>query len=139
MFSCSELGGNPFVCNCHLAWLSEWLRAGGVGGVAAQCAAPAHLSGSPLADIPPTEFKCASGADAGCLGDDYCPPACACAGTVVRCSRANLTEVPSGLPPETSELYLDVNRIRELQPDRLKHLKHLTRLYACVEKGRGSI
>lgn len=42
--------------------------------------------------------------DQGCLGDNYCPPKCTCMGTVVRCSRAKLTEIPRGIPAETSEL-----------------------------------
>ena len=65
----------------------------------------------------------------GCLGDDYCPPQCSCAGSVVRCSRSRLTEIPRGIPPETTELYLDVNDIRTVQPERLAHLTILTRLY----------
>jgi len=42
--------------------------------------------------------------DQGCLGDNYCPPKCTCTGTVVRCSRVRLQEIPRGIPPETSEL-----------------------------------
>ncbi|KAL2716190.1 protein slit isoform X3 [Vespula squamosa] len=64
----------------------------------------------------------------GCLGDDYCPPQCNCAGSVVRCSRAQLTEIPRGIPPETTELYLDENDIKTIQPERLNHLRILTKL-----------
>lgn len=42
--------------------------------------------------------------DQGCLGDNYCPPKCTCIGTVVRCTRAKLTEIPKNIPVETSEL-----------------------------------
>lgn len=42
--------------------------------------------------------------DQGCLGDNYCPPKCTCIGTVVRCTRAKLTEIPKNVPVETSEL-----------------------------------
>jgi hypothetical protein len=42
--------------------------------------------------------------DQGCLGNDYCPDKCTCTGTVVRCSRVRLQEIPRGIPPETSEL-----------------------------------
>lgn len=66
--------------------------------------------------------------DQGCLGENYCPPMCSCTGTVVRCSRANLKEIPRGIPPETSELYLDFNDINRIQADRISHLKALTRL-----------
>lgn len=74
----------------------------------------------------------------GCLGENYCPPKCTCTGTVVRCSRAKLKEIPRGIPPETSELYLDVNEIRTIHADRISHLKSLTRLWVqhnfCVLK-----
>lgn len=66
--------------------------------------------------------------DQGCLGENYCPPMCSCTGTVVRCSRAQLKEIPRGIPPETSELYLDFNEIGRIQTDRISHLKSLTRL-----------
>lgn len=69
------------------------------------------------------------GDSVGCLGDDYCPPQCNCAGSIVRCSRSRLTEIPRGIPPETTELYLDVNDIKTIHPERLNHLKILTRLW----------
>ena len=34
----------------------------------------------------------------------YCPPECTCTGTVVRCSRKKLTEVPKDIPLDTTEL-----------------------------------
>ncbi|XP_065344323.1 protein slit [Cloeon dipterum] len=127
-----NLEGNAFNCNCHLAWLGEWLRrrwGADASSTGARCSAPLRLRGAALAQAASHEFKCGADAgDAGCLGADYCPPACSCAGTVVRCSRANLTAVPDNLPPETTELYLDTNMITSVEPDKLKHLKHLTRL-----------
>ena len=68
------------------------------------------------------------GNDVGCLGDNYCPPECTCTGTIVRCSHAKLSDIPKGIPAETSELYLDVNEIGAIDTQRLKHLKSLTRL-----------
>lgn len=46
----------------------------------------------------------AGDSDHGCLGENYCPPKCTCTGTIVQCSRAKFTEIPRGLPLETSEL-----------------------------------
>lgn len=80
-----------------------------------------------LVNDPPTILR-PSDDSVGCLGDDYCPPQCNCAGSVVRCSRSQLTEIPRGIPPETTELYLDVNDIKTIQPERLNHLRILTRL-----------
>ena len=64
----------------------------------------------------------------GCLGENYCPPSCTCTGTIVRCSHANLKTVPEGIPKETTELYLDVNQIAEIDTERIQHLKSLARL-----------
>lgn len=45
-----------------------------------------------------------SGNDDDCSGSVYCPPECQCQGTAVRCSRAHLTQIPRGIPPDTTEL-----------------------------------
>ncbi|BES89823.1 Slit protein [Nesidiocoris tenuis] len=119
---------NPFVCNCHLGWFSEWVRRKELLAGSPRCAHPPRLKDVPIHEIPQHEFKCTNDNDQGCLGDNYCPPKCSCAGTVVRCSRAKLTEIPRGIPAETSELYLDVNDITTIQAERLNHLKYLARL-----------
>ncbi|XP_044259557.1 protein slit isoform X2 [Tribolium madens] len=119
---------NPFMCNCHLAWFSEWLKNKGLSGSTPKCAGPPRVKDVLIKELPKNEFKCTSDNDQGCLGENYCPPKCSCTGTVVRCSRAKLTEIPRGIPPETSELYLDINEISAIQADRISHLKSLTRL-----------
>ncbi|XP_017781049.1 PREDICTED: protein slit [Nicrophorus vespilloides] len=119
---------NPFICNCHLAWFSEWLKSKGLSGSAPKCAMPPRVKDVLIKELPQSEFKCTSDNDQGCLGENYCPPMCSCTGTVVRCTRAKLKEIPRGIPPETSELYLDVNEIQSIQADRISHLKSLTRL-----------
>ncbi|KAJ8952957.1 hypothetical protein NQ318_006574 [Aromia moschata] len=145
---------NPFMCNCHLAWFSEWLKNRGLSGSSPKCAGPNRVKDVLIKELPKTEFKCTSknrtyeyvavertdsvtirnflsfqgDNDQGCLGENYCPPMCSCTGTVVRCSRANLKEIPRGIPPETSELYLDFNNVDRIQADRISHLKSLTRL-----------
>ncbi|CAG9832668.1 unnamed protein product [Diabrotica balteata] len=106
---------NPFMCNCHLAWFSDWLKNKGLSGSPPRCAGPDRVKDVLIRELPKTEFKCLSDSDQGCLGENYCPPMCSCTGTVVRCSRANLKEIPRGVPPETSELYLDFNDIDRIQ------------------------
>lgn len=123
-----NLLSNPFICNCHLAWFSEWLQKHDLSGGSPRCHSPPRVKDVPIHELPHHEFKCTSDNDQGCLGDNYCPPKCTCTGTVVRCSRVRLQEVPRGIPPETSELYLDVNEIQTVHADRLSHLKSLTRL-----------
>lgn len=111
-----------------MAWFSDWLRKKALNGGAARCAAPAKLRDVQIKDLPHNEFKCTSDSNGGCLGEDYCPPMCTCTGTVVRCSRNKLTEIPRGIPTETSELYLESNEISIIHQERIRHLKSLTRL-----------
>lgn len=127
---CRNLASNPFNCNCHLAWFAEWLRKKSLNGGAARCAAPAKVRDVQIKDLPHNEFKCSSDNNEGCLGDGYCPPTCTCTGTVVRCSRNQLKEIPRGIPAETSELYLESNEIEQIHYERIRHLRALTRL--CV-------
>ncbi|XP_043587726.1 protein slit isoform X1 [Bombus pyrosoma] len=122
-----NMQSNPLSCNCHLAWFAGWLRKRDMSGIVGHCHDPPRLKSAIIKDIPHHEFKC-NNDSVGCLGDDYCPPQCNCAGSVVRCSRSQLTEIPRGIPPETTELYLDVNDIKTIQPERLNHLRILTRL-----------
>ncbi|KAK0167887.1 hypothetical protein PV327_001742, partial [Microctonus hyperodae] len=118
---------NPLSCNCHLAWFAEWLTTHEMPGIIGRCHDPPRLKDAHVKDIPRHEFKCNSDS-VGCLGDDYCPPRCQCAGSVVSCLRSHLTEIPRGIPPETTELLLGVNDIKTIQPERLNHLRMLTRL-----------
>lgn len=111
-----------------MAWFSDWLRKRGLSGAVPRCAAPLKVRDTPIKELPHHEFKCLTDADQGCLGEGYCPPSCSCTGTVVRCSRNNLTEIPRGIPSETSELYLESNKIKMILKDRISHLKSLTRL-----------
>lgn len=111
-----------------MAWFSDWLRKRGLSGSSPRCAAPAKVRDVPIKDLPHHDFKCLTDADEGCLGEGYCPPSCTCTGTVVRCSRNKLKEIPKGIPSETSELYLESNEISMIHQDRISHLKSLTRL-----------
>lgn len=123
-----NLASNPFTCNCHLAWFSDWLRKTQLTGTPPRCASPAKVKDVAIKELPHHEFKCTGENDQGCLGEGYCPPSCTCTGTVVRCSRNSLSEIPKGIPSETTELYLESNNISVIHSDRIRHLKSLTRL-----------
>lgn len=123
-----NLASNPFTCNCHLAWFSDWLRKKQLSGTPPRCSAPAKVKDVAIKELPHHEFKCTGEHDQGCLGEGYCPPSCTCTGTVVRCSRNALNEIPKGIPTETTELYLESNNISMIHSDRIRHLKSLTRL-----------
>uniref|UniRef100_A0A182PQM3 Protein slit n=1 Tax=Anopheles epiroticus TaxID=199890 RepID=A0A182PQM3_9DIPT len=123
-----NLASNPFRCNCHLAWFSDWLRKRQLNGPSARCTSPSKVRDVPIKDLPHFDFKCTSDMDQGCLGEGYCPPSCTCTGTVVRCSRNKLKEIPKSIPAETTELYLESNDISMIHSNRISHLKALTRL-----------
>ncbi|XP_069958777.1 protein slit-like isoform X2 [Cherax quadricarinatus] len=123
-----NLEGNPLRCNCHMGWLAEWLRSQRSTTGVPKCQSPPHLRDILITEVPSSQFAC-EGDEPGCFGvEERCPPECRCEGTVVRCSRARLRQIPKGIPSHATELYLDVNEITELDADRLSHLTALTRL-----------
>lgn len=77
----SRLHSNHLFCDCHLAWLSQWLRQRPTIGLFTQCAAPAQLRGLNVAEIQKNEFSCsgegareAVGTGAGTrMGSQICP------------------------------------------------------------------
>lgn len=123
-----NLISNPFNCNCHMGWFAEWVREKGFVENGPRCASPDALKNRAIHSLSVHDFQCTDNNEAGCLGENYCPPSCTCTGTIVRCSHANLKRIPEGIPRETSELYLDVNKIESIDIERIKHLSSLTRL-----------
>ncbi|XP_056004929.1 slit homolog 2 protein-like isoform X2 [Ostrea edulis] len=141
-----NLESNPFNCNCHMGWLSSWLKKSNVVTGVPMCFLPTRHKNVPMLSIKEGEFTCPTDMDVGCntgispccsetvdiaVGScdprAYCPPKCTCTGTVVRCSRQGLKVVPALIPGDTTELYLDVNNIKHLPPEigRLTKLQRL--------------
>ncbi|XP_047039037.1 protein slit [Helicoverpa zea] len=126
MLSTLNLESNPLDCTCHISWLPNWLRSRRLSP-SATCRTPAALRDANLQHLEVSDFKCTP-EDKGCLSAEYCPSVCACAGTVVRCSRAHLAHVPNNIPKQTTELYLESNDITSILPEQIRHLTQLTRL-----------
>ncbi|XP_063707952.1 protein slit [Culicoides brevitarsis] len=122
-----NLENNRLDCNCHLKWFPEWLKKKQLVNSVAMCNAPANLKGLPIIDIQLNQFICNEAGDVGCLGSDYCPSNCNCAGTIIRCSKNNYTEVPADVPIATTELYVDSNAISSISTKPLQFLKDLIR------------
>lgn len=54
----SRLHSNNLYCDCHLAWLSDWLRQRPRVGLYTQCMGPSHLRGHNVAEVQKREFVC---------------------------------------------------------------------------------
>uniref|UniRef100_A0A7N6BMY4 Slit homolog 2 (Drosophila) n=1 Tax=Anabas testudineus TaxID=64144 RepID=A0A7N6BMY4_ANATE len=121
-----NLLANPFNCNCHLAWLGDWLRRKRIVTGNPRCQSPYFLKEIPIQDVAVQDFACEDGNDQNsCSPVLRCPAECSCLDTVVRCSNKGLTTLPKGLPKETTELYLDGNHFTQV-PVELSNFKHLT-------------
>ncbi|XP_023210446.1 protein slit-like [Centruroides sculpturatus] len=108
----SNLLANPLKCNCHLRWLSDWLKKKNVVTGNPRCQAPTSLKDIPIQDVEMKDFKCTDYERVnGCGYEKSCPMGCTCTATVVHCSRQKLKAVPPIIPMSTTELYLDVNDI----------------------------
>uniref|UniRef100_A0A8C2BMF3 Slit homolog 1 protein n=1 Tax=Cyprinus carpio TaxID=7962 RepID=A0A8C2BMF3_CYPCA len=121
-----NLLANPFNCNCHLAWLGEWLRKKRIVTGNPRCQSPYFLKEIPIQDVAVQDFACEDGNDENsCSPLARCPAECSCLDTVVRCSNKGLKLLPKGIPKEVTELYLDGNQFTQV-PLELSNYKHLT-------------
>lgn len=53
-----RLSDNPFACDCHLSWLSRFLRSSPRLAPYTRCHSPSQLKGQNVADLHDQEFKC---------------------------------------------------------------------------------
>ncbi|GAA6079929.1 slit homolog 2 protein isoform X1, partial [Tachysurus ichikawai] len=121
-----NLLANPFNCNCHMAWLGEWLRKKRIVTGNPRCLKPYFLKEIPIQDVAVQDFACEDGDDENsCSPSARCPSECSCLDTVVRCSNKGLNTLPKGIPKDVTELYLDGNQFTQV-PLELSNYKHLT-------------
>lgn len=53
-----RLSDNPFSCDCHLSWLSKFLRSAPRLAPYTRCHSPSQLKGQNVPDLHDQEFKC---------------------------------------------------------------------------------
>ncbi|XP_045076547.1 slit homolog 2 protein-like, partial [Coregonus clupeaformis] len=53
-----NLLSNPYVCDCHLAWLGLWLKKTRVVSGNPRCQKPAFLKEIPIQDVAKPDFTC---------------------------------------------------------------------------------
>ncbi|XP_055347510.1 protein slit-like [Paramacrobiotus metropolitanus] len=122
---------NPFVCDCNLRWLKEFLSANPLlDQTVPRCeGGPMRLDRQRIDRVSAEKFKCKDGeysktealASGTCILDadpaqrSLCPEECFCQGTLVNCSARKLEYIPRRLPKFTTQLLLNDNRISKLE------------------------
>lgn len=69
-----HLAQNPFICDCNLKWLADFLRTNPIETSGARCASPRRLANKRIGQIKSKKFRCSG----------ICLPTCvssACSGT----------------------------------------------------------
>ncbi|XP_067858120.1 slit homolog 1a isoform X2 [Heptranchias perlo] len=128
-----RLHSNQLYCDCHLSWLSQWLRQRPQIGLFTQCTAPPHLRGLNVAEIQKHEFSCTGYSDSSrsqsCgLSSGSCPAVCTCSNSIVDCRGKGLTAIPANLPDTITEIRLEQNGIKSVPPGTFTPYKKLRRI-----------
>lgn len=55
---CSHLAQNPFICDCNLKWLADYLRSNPIETSGARCASPRRLANKRIGQIKSKKFRC---------------------------------------------------------------------------------
>ncbi|XP_072487031.1 slit homolog 3 protein isoform X1 [Notamacropus eugenii] len=116
-----HLAQNPFVCDCHLKWLADYLQDNPIETSGARCSSPRRLANKRISQIKSKKFRCSGSEDyrskfsGDCFMDLVCPEKCRCEGTIVDCSNQKLVRIPSHIPEYVTDLRLNDNEISVLE------------------------
>ncbi|KAB1282663.1 Slit-like protein 2 protein [Camelus dromedarius] len=124
-----HLAQNPFICDCHLKWLADYLHTNPIETSGARCTSPRRLANKRIGQIKSKKFRCSakeqyfipgtedyrSKLSGDCFADLACPEKCRCEGTTVDCSNQKLTKIPDHIPQYTAELRLNSNEFTVLE------------------------
>ncbi|XP_031732952.1 slit homolog 1 protein-like [Anarrhichthys ocellatus] len=128
-----RLHSNALRCDCHLAWLSPWLRQRAALGLYTQCSSPPSLRGLNLAELRKSDFACSGNGGSAfvqpcSLASGSCPPMCSCSNNIVDCRGRGLTAIPAHLPEAMTEIRLEQNGIKSVPPGAFTSYKKLRRI-----------
>ncbi|XP_035516328.1 slit homolog 1 protein-like [Morone saxatilis] len=128
-----RLHSNSLRCDCHLAWLSPWLRQRAALGLYTQCSSPPSLRGLNLAELRKSDFACSGHGGSAfvqpcSLASGSCPPMCSCSNNIVDCRGRGLTAIPAHLPEAMTEIRLEQNGIKSVPPGAFTSYKKLRRI-----------
>lgn len=54
----SHLAQNPFVCDCHLKWLADYLQDNPIETSGARCSSPRRLANKRISQVKSKKFRC---------------------------------------------------------------------------------
>lgn len=54
----SHLAQNPFVCDCHLRWLADYLQDNPIETSGARCSSPRRLANKRISQVKSKKFRC---------------------------------------------------------------------------------
>uniref|UniRef100_A0A8C9QSR8 Slit guidance ligand 1 n=1 Tax=Spermophilus dauricus TaxID=99837 RepID=A0A8C9QSR8_SPEDA len=136
-----HLAQNPFICDCNLKWLADFLRTNPIETSGARCASPRRLANKRIGQIKSKKFRCSAKEqyfipgtedyqlNSECSSDVACPHKCRCEASVVECSSLKLSKIPERIPQSTAELRLNNNEISILEATGMfKKLTHLKKI-----------
>ncbi|KAL1131634.1 hypothetical protein AAG570_011247 [Ranatra chinensis] len=149
------IGGNPFQCDCSMEWLQrinkldhlrQHPRVMDLEGIYCKLLYSRDRLYIPLVEAETSHFLCSykTHCFALCTCCDFdacdcemtCPQNCTCyhdqswAANIVDCSFAGYTQMPSRIPMDATEVYLDGNNFGELSSHSFIGRKNLKVLYA---------
>ncbi|GFY61424.1 slit homolog 2 protein [Trichonephila inaurata madagascariensis] len=130
-----HLARNPFICDCNLRWLVEYLHANPIETSGARCETPRRMHRRRISQMRENKYKC-KGTEAyrsrgagECASIHDCPDPCVCEGSIVDCSGKRLRDIPENIPSYTTELRLNNNAIQKIRANGFfKKLQHLNKL-----------
>uniref|UniRef100_A0A673YPN1 Slit homolog 3 (Drosophila) n=1 Tax=Salmo trutta TaxID=8032 RepID=A0A673YPN1_SALTR len=129
-----RLHSNNLHCDCHLSWLSDWLRQRRGLALFTQCMAPANMRGLNIPDVQKKDFTCTAQAKPHtCIPQaSVCPASCTCNNNIVDCRRKGLTEIPANLPEGIVEIRLEQNLIKNIPAGAFSPYKKLKRISSAM-------
>ncbi|KAG1665085.1 Protein slit [Nymphon striatum] len=140
--TCSRrhLARNPFICDCNLKWLSEYLSANPIETSGARCESPPRMQRRRIGQLKTSKFRCRGSEEqmtknAGeCMITKGCPENCKCDGTSIDCSNKKLKEIPNDIPLFVTELDLKNNEISKIEDGAFSGASKLEELFLTGNK-----
>ncbi|GIY81710.1 toll-like receptor Tollo [Caerostris darwini] len=148
------ISGNPFFCDCNMEWLQHMNKLDGtiqyphvvdLNEVICKLSFKRHSPYLPLSLSKSSDFLCKYGSHCfalchccefdACDCEMVCPENCTCYSdqtwntNIVDCSSQNFTSMPSVIPMDVTDLYLDGNNIFQLTSHTLIGRKNMRVIY----------